>query len=74
MLLIARRRWHRESTVARAAFWLAIGGRALLGVLVGAIVTAAVTGGSWWQLIPLALVERGITGFDVAAVVGSAVG
>jgi len=67
VLLIARR--HRDSGVARAAFWLAIGGLAFLGVLVGAIVTAAVTGGSWWQLIPLGLVERGITGFDVAAVV-----
>lgn len=33
VLLIARR--HRDSGVARAAFWLAIGGLAFLGVLVG---------------------------------------
>jgi hypothetical protein len=69
VLLIARRRTNRESAAARAGFWLAIGGLAFLAVLVGGIVTAAVTGGSWWQLIPLGLVERGITGFDVAAVV-----
>jgi hypothetical protein len=42
-------------------------------VLVGAIVTAAITGGSWWQVIPLGLVERGITGFDVAAVMARGV-
>lgn len=69
ILLIARWRRHAESRAARAAFWLAIGGLACLAVLLGAIVVAAVTGGSWWQLIPLGLVERGLAGFDVAAVV-----
>jgi len=69
VLLIARWRRHAESKAAMAAFWLAIGGLACLAVLLGAIVVAAVTGGSWWQLIPLGLVERGLAAFDVAAVV-----
>lgn len=69
VLLIARPRRHAESAAARAAFWLAIGGLACLAVLLGAIVVAAITGGSWWQLIPLGPLERGLAGFDVAAMV-----
>lgn len=69
VLLIARPRRHAESAAARTAFWLAIGGFACLAVLLGAILVAAITGGSWWQLIPLGLIERGLIGFDVASVV-----
>lgn len=64
VLVIARGRelW------ARAARWLAWGSVGWLGVLFGAIAVAAVTERAWWRIIPLGLVERGIAGFEVAAV------
>ncbi|WP_211229295.1 DUF998 domain-containing protein [Nakamurella lactea] len=61
--------WRRNSTAARAASALAVGALCCLSVLLGAIVVAAVSGGAWWQLIPLGVVERGIAGFEVAAVI-----
>lgn len=73
VLLIVRRRQRRESRAASAAFWLALGGLAFLGVLIGAIVVGAVNGGSWWRIIPLGLVERGLAGFEVAAVLAMGV-
>lgn len=69
VLLIVRTRHRRGSVAARAAWWLALGGLGCLTILLGAIVVASVTGARWWQLIPLGLVERGIAGFDVAAVI-----
>lgn len=53
---------------ARAARWLAWGSIGWLSVLFGAIAVGLVTGASWWRIIPLGLVERGIAGFEVAAV------
>ena len=53
---------------ARAARWLAWGSIGWLSVLFGAIAVGMVTGASWWRIIPLGLVERGIAGFEVAAV------
>lgn len=58
---------------ARAARWLAWGSIGWLSVLFGAIAVGAVTGQSWWRIIPLGLVERGIAGFEVAAVIALAV-
>ena len=65
VLLIARGR----SGAARAARWLAVAGMGWLAVLFGAIAVGLVTDQSWWRLIPLGLVERGIAGFEVAALV-----
>ncbi|BBY65093.1 DUF998 domain-containing protein [Mycolicibacterium helvum] len=63
VLLIARGR----AGEVRAARWLAVIGIGWLAVLFGAIVVGMVTGQRWWMLIPLGLVERGIAGFEVAA-------
>lgn len=57
---------------ARAARWLAVTGIGWLTVLFGAIGVGAVTDQSWWRLIPLGLVERGIAGFEVAALIALA--
>lgn len=65
VLLITRGR----SGAARVARWLALTGIGWLCVLFGAIGAGAVTGQSWWRLIPLGLVERGIAGFEVAALI-----
>lgn len=73
VLVIVRRRQRRESRAASAAFWLALGGLAFLGVLLGAVVVGGITGGSWWRIIPLGLVERGLAGFEVAAVLAMGV-
>ncbi|WP_410596943.1 DUF998 domain-containing protein [Amycolatopsis sp. lyj-23] len=48
----AGRRW-----LARV---LAIGSLGWFAVILGAVVVAAVSGGRWWTLIPLGLVERGM--------------
>lgn len=64
VLLIVRGR----SVAARAARWFSIGAIGWLAVLFGAIAVALVTDLSWWRIIPLGLVERGIAGFEVAAV------
>ncbi|APE18574.1 DUF998 domain-containing protein [Mycolicibacterium pallens] len=65
VLLIAR---GRDSAV-RAARWLTVVGIGWLSVLFGAIAIGLVTGQRWWTLIPLGVVERGIAGFEVAALV-----
>ena len=65
VLVIARGR----AGAARAARWLAIIGIGWLTVLFGAIAVGIVTGQRWWTLIPLGLVERGIAGFEVAALI-----
>ncbi len=64
VLTIARR--HRA---ARPAVWLAYGALGWLGVLFGAIAVSMVTELSWWRIIPLGLVERGIVAFEVGAVI-----
>jgi hypothetical protein len=69
VLVIARGR----EVWARAARWLAWGSIGWLSVLFGAIAVAAVTEQAWWRIIPLGLVERGIAGFEVAAVLALAV-
>lgn len=63
VLLIAR----GHTVAARAARWLAVIGIGWLTVLFGAIVVGIMTDQRWWMLIPLGLVERGIAGFEVAA-------
>lgn len=68
VLVIARR--HRR---ARPAVWLAYGSIGWLGVLFGAIAVSMVTDLSWWRIIPLGLVERGIVAFEVAAVIALAI-
>jgi hypothetical protein len=65
VLLIAR----GQAVTARAARWLAGIGIGWLAVLLGAIATGMVTGQRWWTLIPLGLVERGIAGFEAAALI-----
>ncbi|WP_396927205.1 DUF998 domain-containing protein [Mycolicibacterium sp.] len=65
VLLIAR---GRDGAV-RAARWLTVVGIGWLSVLFGAIAIGLVTGQRWWTLIPLGVVERGIAGFEVAALV-----
>jgi hypothetical protein len=65
VLLIAR----GQAVTARAARWLAAIGIGWLAVLFGAIAVGIVTGQRWWTLIPLGLVERGIAGFEVAALI-----
>jgi hypothetical protein len=65
VLLITRGR----GGVARAARWLAMIGIGWLSVLFGAIAVGVVTGQRWWTLIPLGVVERGIAGFEVAALI-----
>jgi hypothetical protein len=65
VLVIARGR----AGAARAARWLAVIGIGWLTVLFGAIAVGIVTGQRWWTLIPLGLVERGIAGFEVAALI-----
>lgn len=69
VLFIARRRERRASRAAGAAWWLNIGTLVFLATLVGAIGYGAVADASWWRVIPLGLVERGIVGFEVASVV-----
>lgn len=68
VLFIVRRRERRSSRAAGTAWWLTIGALACLVVLLSAIVYGSVADASWWQVIPLGLVERGIVGFEVAAV------
>ncbi|WP_059017048.1 DUF998 domain-containing protein [Mycobacterium sp. M26] len=63
VLVIARGR----TGTARAARWLAGIGIGWLMVLFAAIIVGAATDQAWWRLIPLGLVERGIAGFEVAA-------
>ena len=65
VLLIARGR-HSAVRVAR---WLTAVGIGWLSVLFGAIAVGLATGQRWWTLIPLGLVERGIAGFEVAALI-----
>ncbi|GAY14886.1 DUF998 domain-containing protein [Mycobacterium sp. shizuoka-1] len=65
VLLIADGR----SGTARAARWFAVIGIGWLTVLFGAIAAGMMTDRPWWRLIPLGLVERGIAGFEVAAVI-----
>jgi hypothetical protein len=65
VLLIAR----GQAITARVARWLAGIGIGWLAVLFGAIAVGIVTGQRWWTLIPLGLVERGIAGFEVAALI-----
>jgi len=65
VLLIAR---GREGAV-RAARWFTAVGIGWLAVLFAAIAVGIVTDQRWWTLIPLGLVERGIAGFEVAALV-----
>jgi hypothetical protein len=69
VLLIARGR----DVWARLARWLAWGSVGWLSVLFGAIAVGVVSGQAWWRIIPLGLVERGIAGFEVAAVIALAV-
>lgn len=64
VLAITRR--HRS---ARPAVWLAYGSIAWLAVLFGAIAVSMVTDLSWYRIIPLGIVERGIVAFEVAAVI-----
>ncbi len=66
VLLIAR---GRDSAAVRVARWLTVVGIGWLSVLFGAIAIGLVTGQRWWTLIPLGVVERGIAGFEVAALV-----
>ena len=74
VLLVARRglRGPRRGA-AWAALLLAVGSLAWFGVILGAVALRPVTGLPWWQTIPLGLVERGVAGFEVAAVVALAV-
>ncbi|KDE98872.1 hypothetical protein Y900_007900 [Mycolicibacterium aromaticivorans JS19b1 = JCM 16368] len=65
VLLIAR---GRDVTV-RAARWFTAVGIGWLAVLFGAIAVGVATGRPWWKLIPLGVVERGIAGFEVAALI-----
>lgn len=65
VLLIAR---GRDGAV-RAARWLTAVGIGWLAVLFAAIAVGITTDQRWWTLIPLGLVERGIAGFEVAALV-----
>ncbi|TDO18786.1 uncharacterized protein DUF998 [Mycobacterium sp. BK086] len=65
VLLIAR----GQAGAARAARWLAVIGIGWLTVLFGAIAVGLATDQRWWTLIPLGLVERGIAGFEVAALI-----
>ena len=65
VLLIA----HGRAIAARAARWLAVVGIGWLAVLFGAIAVGVMTDRPWWRLIPLGLVERGIAGFEVAALI-----
>lgn len=65
VLLIAR---GRDITV-RAARWLTAIGIGWLAVLFGAIAVGVATDRPWWKLIPLGVVERGIAGFEVAALI-----
>ncbi|MCX2931129.1 DUF998 domain-containing protein [Mycobacterium sp. CVI_P3] len=67
VLLIAEGR----AGIARAARWLAAIGIGWLTVLFGAIALGTVTDQPWWRLIPLGLVERGIAGFEVAALIAT---
>lgn len=69
VLFVVRRCERRASRAAGAAWWLNIGTLAFLTMLVGAILYGAVADASWWRVIPLGLVERGIVGFEVASVV-----
>lgn len=66
VLVIARGR-------APVARWLALGACGWLSVLFGAIAVGIVTDRSWWRIIPLGLVERGIAGFEVLAVLALSV-
>ncbi|KAA0105115.1 DUF998 domain-containing protein [Mycolicibacterium sp. P1-5] len=65
VLLISR---GRDGAV-RAARWLTAIGIGWLSVLFGAIAVGIATHQRWWTLIPLGLVERGIAGFEVAALI-----
>ncbi len=58
---------HGRAGAARVARWLAVIGICWLTVLFGAIAVGVLTDRAWWRLIPLGLVERGIAGFEVAA-------
>ncbi|BBX06231.1 DUF998 domain-containing protein [Mycolicibacterium aichiense] len=65
VLLIAR----GSDIAVRAARWLTAIGIGWLAVLFGAIAVGVATDRSWWRLIPLGVVERGIAGFEVAALI-----
>ncbi|MGK2868335.1 MAG: DUF998 domain-containing protein [Mycobacterium sp.] len=64
VLAIARK--HRQG---RPAVWMAYGSIAWLALLFGAIAVSMVTDLSWYRIIPLGIVERGIVAFEVAAVI-----
>lgn len=64
VLAIARK--HRRG---RPAVWMAYGSIAWLALLFGAIAVSMVTDLSWYRIIPLGIVERGIVAFEVAAVI-----
>jgi hypothetical protein len=65
VLLIVRGR----DRAVRAAQWLTAVGIGWLSVLFGAIAVGLGTGQRWWTLIPIGVVERGIAGFEVAALI-----
>jgi len=58
------RRWLARVLAIAALGWFA--------VLLGAVVVAALTGQHWWLLVPLGLVERGMAGTELLALVALA--
>lgn len=58
ILLASRRLFAGSPAWRRIAQWLGVVSLLWFGVILGAVVAALFTGGRWWQIIPLGLVER----------------
>lgn len=63
----------RAGHLAQAAFWLAIGALAWLTPMVVAAIRMFAGGPPWWRAYPLGLMERGIVGFEIAAMIALAI-
>jgi uncharacterized protein DUF998 len=73
ILLASGRVFPAAAAWRRVTRWLGTLSLLWFGVIVGAVVVAAVAGGHWWQLIPLGLVERLMALTEVLAVATLAV-
>lgn len=66
VILLSRRLAH---SAARWSFWLGVGSLAWFLPLLGGMLLRPLTGVPWYRAVPLGLVERGLAGFQVAALV-----
>lgn len=73
ILLASGRLFAGSPAWRRAARWLGGGSLLWFGVIIGAIVASVFTGGRWWLMIPLGLVERLMALTEILAIATLAV-